>query len=89
MTKLRSSHDHSAVNRRSILFPDTMKQYGEYTIREVMHNAIAHQDYTLQQRIFFVMQIFQTFFGLTHNEYSVDFQQPIKITRTFCLRRKT
>ena len=31
------------------LFPDTMKQYDEYTIREAMHNAIAHQDYTLQQ----------------------------------------
>ena len=24
-----------------------MKQYDEYTIREAMHNAIAHQDYTL------------------------------------------
>lgn len=36
------------------LFPDTMKQYDEYTIREAMHNAIAHQDYTLQQRIVFV-----------------------------------
>lgn len=36
------------------LFPDTMKQYDEYTIREVLHNAIAHQDYTLQQRIVFV-----------------------------------
>ena len=33
------------------LFPDTMKQYDEYTIREALHNAIAHQDYTLQQRI--------------------------------------
>lgn len=31
-----------------------MKQYDEYTIREAMHNAIAHQDYTLQQRIVFV-----------------------------------
>lgn len=36
------------------LFPDTMKQYDEYTIREVLHNAIAHQDYTMQQRIVFV-----------------------------------
>lgn len=36
------------------LFPDTMKQYDEYTIREALHNAIAHQDYTLQQRIVFV-----------------------------------
>ncbi len=36
------------------LFPDTMKQYDEYTIREALHNAIAHQDYTLRQRIVFV-----------------------------------
>ena len=36
------------------LFPDTMKQYDDYTIRESLHNAIAHQDYTLQQRINFV-----------------------------------
>lgn len=36
------------------LFPDTMKQYDEYTIREALHNAIAHQDYTLLQRIVFV-----------------------------------
>lgn len=33
------------------LFPDTMKQYDDYTIREALHNCIAHQDYTLQQRI--------------------------------------
>lgn len=36
------------------LFPDTMKQYDDYTIREALHNCIAHQDYTLQQRISFV-----------------------------------
>lgn len=36
------------------LFPDTMKQYDDYTIREALHNCIAHQDYTLQQRIVFV-----------------------------------
>lgn len=36
------------------LFPETMKQYDDYTIREALHNAIAHQDYTLQQRISFV-----------------------------------
>ena len=36
------------------LFPETMKQYDDYTIREAMHNAIAHQDYTLQQLINFV-----------------------------------
>ncbi|MDD4821729.1 MAG: putative DNA binding domain-containing protein [Bacteroidales bacterium] len=36
------------------LFPETMKQYDDYTIREALHNCIAHQDYTLQQRINFV-----------------------------------
>lgn len=36
------------------LFPDTMKQYDDYTIRETLHNAIAHQDYTMQSRIVFV-----------------------------------
>lgn len=36
------------------LFPDTMKQYDDYTIREALHNAIAHQDYTMQSRIVFV-----------------------------------
>ena len=36
------------------LFTDTKKQYDDYTIREALHNCIAHQDYTLQQRINFV-----------------------------------
>lgn len=36
------------------LFPETMKQYDDYTIREALHNCIAHQDYTLQKRITFV-----------------------------------
>lgn len=36
------------------LFPDTMKQYDDYTIRETLHNAIAHQDYRMQERITFV-----------------------------------
>ena len=33
------------------LFPDIVKQYDEYSIREILHNCIAHQDYTLQKRI--------------------------------------
>ena len=33
------------------LFPDIVKQYDEYSIREILHNAIAHQDYTKQERI--------------------------------------
>ena len=36
------------------LFPDTMKQYDDYTIREALHNCIAHQDSTMQQRLNFV-----------------------------------
>lgn len=36
------------------LFPDTMKQYDDYTIREALHNCIAHEDYRLNQRINFV-----------------------------------
>lgn len=33
------------------LFPDIVKQYDEYSIREILHNSIAHQDYTLRERI--------------------------------------
>lgn len=36
------------------LFPDVMKQYDEYSIREALHNAIAHQDYLMQQRVVLV-----------------------------------
>lgn len=36
------------------LFPDVMKQYDEYSIREALHNALAHQDYRLQQRVVLV-----------------------------------
>lgn len=45
------------------LFPDTMKQYDDYTIREALHNAIAHQDYTLQQRIVFVESPGRLYYG--------------------------
>lgn len=33
------------------LFPDIVKQYDDYSIREVLHNCIAHQYYTMQERI--------------------------------------
>lgn len=33
------------------LFPDIVKQYDEYSIREILHNCIAHQDYIMQERI--------------------------------------
>ena len=33
------------------LFPDVMQQYDDYSMREALHNCIAHQDYTMQERI--------------------------------------
>ena len=45
------------------LFPDTMKQYDDYTIREALHNCIAHQDYELQQRINFVENLGYLFYS--------------------------
>ena len=33
------------------MFPDVMQQYDDYSMLEVLHNCIAHQDYTLQERI--------------------------------------
>lgn len=33
------------------LFPDNLTQYEPYSIREALNNCIAHQDYTLNQRI--------------------------------------
>lgn len=33
------------------LFPDVEKQYDDYSIRELLHNCLAHEDYTLQERI--------------------------------------
>ena len=33
------------------LFPDIVRQYDDYSVREILHNAIAHQDYTMQERV--------------------------------------
>ncbi len=33
------------------LFPDTMKQYEDYSVREALNNALAHQDYGLESRV--------------------------------------
>ncbi len=33
------------------LFPDIVKQYDDYSLREILHNCIAHQDYTMQQKV--------------------------------------
>lgn len=45
------------------LFPDVEKQYDEYTIREALHNCIAHQDYTMCERITFVESPDRLFYG--------------------------
>ena len=45
---MEDSHYRIVVQRTKV------KQYDDYTIREALHNCIAHQDYTLQQRINFV-----------------------------------
>ncbi|MDO5845196.1 MAG: ATP-binding protein [Methanocorpusculum sp.] len=40
--------------KRGTLFPDEVDMYDNYSIREALHNAIAHQDYSLGVRITFV-----------------------------------
>ena len=47
------------------LFPDTMKLYDDYTIREALHNSIDNQDYTLQQRINFVESTGYLYYSFT------------------------
>ena len=36
------------------LFPDIEKQYDDYSIRELLHNCIAHEDYSMQERIILI-----------------------------------
>ena len=73
------------------LFPDTMKQYDEYTIREALHNAIAHQDYTLQQRIVFVESPGKLYYGNGGDfipgtiEKALDHKGPQRHYRNDCL----
>lgn len=42
------------ANLRGLYFAWLILGYDDYTIREALHNCIAHQDYTLRQRINFV-----------------------------------
>ena len=73
------------------LFPDTMKQYDEYTIREALHNAIAHQDYTMQQRIVFVESPGKLYYGNGGDfipgtiEKALDHKGPQRHFRNECL----
>jgi ATP-dependent DNA helicase RecG len=33
------------------IFPDEVEMYDPWVLRELLHNCIAHQDYTMQSRI--------------------------------------
>ncbi len=73
------------------LFPDTMKQYDDYTIREVLHNCIAHQDYTMQDRITFVECKDRLFYGNSGTfipgtiENALNYMGPQRHYRNECL----
>lgn len=45
------------------LFPDIEKQYDDYSIREALHNCIAHQDYTMRERITLVESNDHLYYG--------------------------
>lgn len=75
------------------LFPDTMKHYDDYTIREALHNCIAHQDYTMQQRINFVENPTCLFYSNAGNfipgtlENALANEEPQAYFRNECLCR--
>lgn len=75
------------------LFPDTMKHYDDYTIREALHNCIAHQDYTMQQRINFVENPTYLFYSNAGNfipgtlENALTNEEPQAYFRNECLCR--
>lgn len=75
------------------LFPDTMKHYDDYTIREALHNCIAHQDYTMQQRINFVENPTYLFYSNAGNfipgtlENALANEEPQAYFRNECLCR--
>ena len=73
------------------LFPDTMKQYDDYSIREALHNCIAHQDYTLEQRITVVEGPISLYYGNGGSfipgtiEQALEHRGPQKYYRNHCL----
>ena len=75
------------------LFPDTMKHYDDYTIREALHNCIAHQDYTMQQRINFVENPTYLYYSNAGNfipgtlENALTNEEPQAYFRNECLCR--
>lgn len=75
------------------LFPDTMKQYDDYTIREALHNCIAHQDYTMQQRINFVENLTYLYYSNAGSfipgtlENALTNEEPQAYFRNECLCR--
>ena len=73
------------------LFPDTMKQYEDYSIREALHNCIAHQDYSLEGRVtlvenegFLYYSNRGTFIPGTVEKVLID-KGPQKVYRNTCL----
>lgn len=75
------------------LFPDTMKHYDDYTIREALHNCLAHQDYTIQQRINFVENPTYLYYSNAGNfipgtlENALTNEEPQSYFRNECLCR--
>lgn len=73
------------------LFPDTMKQYDDYSIREALHNCIAHQDYTLQERITLIEKPDSLLFANGGSflpesiENALEQDGPQKYYRNYCL----
>lgn len=70
-----------------------MKHYDDYTIREALHNCIAHQDYTMQQRINFVENPTYLFYSNAGNfipgtlENALANEEPQAYFRNECLCR--
>lgn len=75
------------------LFPDTMRQYEDYSIREALHNCIAHQDYSLEGRITLVENEGYLFYSNRGSfipgsvEKVLSEKGPQKIYRNTCLTR--
>lgn len=73
------------------LFPDIEKQYDDYSIRELLHNCIAHQDYTMQERIVLIEEpghlIFSNggYFLPGTLENALENGGPQKYYRNYCL----
>ena len=74
------------------LFPDIVKQYDDYSLREILHNCIAHEDYSMQERITIVESPESITFsnggfflpGTVHNAIEQDGPQKFYRNQTLC-----